>query len=149
LLGERLFTRRTGLWAALVVATSYDVFANSQLVLPDMLVIAFATVAGWAFWRAVTEDSRGWLAAFYAAVAMSVYAKGPLGLLPLVSAAVWLVTTKGFAGAFRRLWNPLGFALFTVITLTWLVPFLRLGARSWLRDSVADDWLSWYFGAGG
>jgi len=36
---------RAGVWAALIAVTSYDVFANSQLVLPDMLVVCFATMA--------------------------------------------------------------------------------------------------------
>ncbi len=146
-LGADLFTRRAGVWAALIVATSYDVFANSQLVLPDMLVLAFATVAGWAFWRAVTTGSRGWLAGFYAAVALSVYAKGPLGLLPLLSAGIWSWTGGCVRAVTQRLWSPLGIGLFVVITLTWLGPFLMLGADSWVRDSVWSDWLLWYFGS--
>lgn len=35
LLADALFTRRAGLWAALILITSYDFFANSQQVLPD------------------------------------------------------------------------------------------------------------------
>jgi len=54
-----------------------------------------------------------------------------------------------------RVWRPPGrlsalslpgAALFTGITLTWVGPFLALGARSWLHNSVWGDWLAWYIG---
>ena len=38
LLGDRLFSRHAGLWAALILATSYGFFAHSQLALPDMQI---------------------------------------------------------------------------------------------------------------
>jgi len=127
--------------------TSYDVFANSQLVLPDMLVVCFATMAGWAFWRATSHPSaRGALPLFYVAVALSVYAKGPLGLVPFLTAAAWISTEYGVRQVVSRLWSLPGAALFTGITLTWVGPFLALGARSWLHNSVWGDWLAWYIG---
>jgi 4-amino-4-deoxy-L-arabinose transferase-like glycosyltransferase len=146
LLGDRLFNRRAGLWAGLILVTSYDFFGNSQLVLPDMLVVGFATVAAWAFWLAVSEPSeRGALVTFYAAVAFAVFAKGPLGLLPLLGAAIWLWTEYGLKG-FGRLWRPAGVGLFALITLAWLGPFLALGVRSFAEHTVWGDWLTWYFG---
>jgi 4-amino-4-deoxy-L-arabinose transferase-like glycosyltransferase len=147
LLGERLFTRRAGLWAALVLVTGFDFFANSQLILPDMLVVAFATIAGWAFWQGMTEDAGGgWLVVFYVAVAFSIFAKGPLGVIPLLTAGVWLWTEYGLRQVPRRLWSPAGIGLFLGLTLAWVVPFLGLGARTWVRSTVWADWLTWYFG---
>jgi len=147
LLGEQLFSRRAGIWAALITVTSYDVFANSQLVLPDMLVVCFATMAGWAFWRATSHPpARSALPLFYVAVALSVYAKGPLGLVPFLTAAAWISTEYGVGQVVSRLWNLPGAALFAGITLTWVGPFLALGARSWFQNSVWGDWLTWYFG---
>jgi 4-amino-4-deoxy-L-arabinose transferase-like glycosyltransferase len=150
LLGEQLFGRRAGVWAALIAVTSYDVFANSQLVLPDMLVVCFATAAGWALWRAMSHPSaRSALPLFYVAIALSVYAKGPLGLVPFLTAAVWISTEYGVRQVVARLWSLPGAALFAGITLSWLGPFLALGARSWLQSSVWGDWLTWYFGVPG
>ena len=40
LLGQQLFSARAGAIAGLVTATSYGFFAHSQLLLPDMLVVA-------------------------------------------------------------------------------------------------------------
>src|SRR5262249_37781076 len=58
LLGDRLFSRRAGLWAALMLATSAGFFIHSQLILPDMLVITFAMASGYAFWRSMSEPGN-------------------------------------------------------------------------------------------
>ncbi len=148
LLGDRLFGRRAGFWAALVLATNPDFFENSQALLPDMLVTAFTTAAGWAFWRSVSAPpARAALVWLYAALALGVFAKGPVGLLPLLAAAVWIGTAEGVRAIGPRLWSPVGVALFAAITLGWLAPFLVLGTRSFTGDVLWEDWLAWYLGA--
>lgn len=147
LLGDRLFNRRTGLWAGLIVATSYAFFGHSQLLLPDLIVVCFATMAGYAFWRAVSEPvERGALVGFYAAVGLGVFAKGPVGLLPVLVAALWLWSEHGPEGVAGRLWSPAGSLVFVGVTLIWLGPYLRLGAGSFAYAVVWEDWLAWYLG---
>jgi len=146
LLGAALFGARAGLWGALILLTSYDFFAHSQLLLPDMLVVAFVTAAAYFFWRAQDDPpGRGALAAFYGALAMGVFAKGPVGLLPLLVAAVWLWSEHG-PGGLRRLWSPLGIGLFAGVTAVWLAPFLAIGSRSFALDVLQADWLDWFVG---
>lgn len=146
LIGDRLFDRRAGLWAALILATSYGFFEHSQKLLPDMLVVGFATVAGYAFCRAALGSSEsGALVAFYAALAFGVFAKGPVGLLPLLAGAVWLWTEHGARGL-SRLWSPVGVAVFAVVTASWVGPFLALGTRSFVKNVFWQNWLSWYLG---
>ncbi len=146
LLGDRLFGWRAGATAGLMLATTYGFFQHSLELLPDMLVLVFVTLAGWAFWRSTAESGRRWRAVFWAAVGLAVFSKGPLGLLPLAPIAVWLLAVEGRAGLLR-LWSPLGLALFAGITLLWVVPFLMLGAGSFGETVVWTDWLDWYFGA--
>lgn len=146
LLGDRLFGRRAGLWAGLILATGYGFFGHSQLRLPDMLVVSCAAMAGYAFWLSRVEPASRWaLPAFYAALALGFFAKGPVGLLPLLVAAVWLGTESG-RRRLGQLWSPGGLALFALITSTWLLPFLLLGARSFAGDVLWQNWLAWYFG---
>ena len=76
LLADRLFGGRAGLWAALVIATSYGTFAHSQMILPDMLMVAFGVIAGYCFWRAVTEPGgRMAMIAFYAMLGLGVFTR--------------------------------------------------------------------------
>jgi len=146
LLGDRLFTRRAGLWAALMLATSASFFSHSQQILPDMLVVAFATTCGYAFWRAMSEPgSPVALVGFYAALAFGVFAKGPAGLLPMLVAITWLWAEHGIRGL-RRLWSPAGIAVFFAVTLAWLGPFLAAGPWSFGRSVLRQDWLATYVG---
>jgi len=146
LLGHRLFGRRAAFWAALILVTSYDFFAYSQELLPDMLVVAFATAAAYAFWRAVVERAgQGALVAFYGALALGVFAKGPVGLFPLVIGAAWIWTGHG-PRELRRLWSPAGIGLFILVTASWLGPFLAAGSQSFAETVVWHNWLGWYVG---
>lgn len=146
LLGDRLFNARTGLWAGVILATSYGFFQHSQKILPDMLVVCFAAAAGYAFWRATLQRPSRWaLVFFYAALAFGVFAKGPVGLLPLLAAAVWLWTEERWSGL-KRLWNPLGVMIFGIVTGSWLGPFLVLGTESFAKTVLWRNWLDWYLG---
>jgi 4-amino-4-deoxy-L-arabinose transferase-like glycosyltransferase len=146
LLGQQMFGTRAGTWAGLILATCYSFFAHSQTLLPDMLVVAFGMAALCAFWAAMTHPpgTRA-LIAFYACVALGVFAKGPMGITPLLIAVVWLLTEEGWRGL-RRLGSRVGALAFVVVSLAWLVPFLVAGGRSFARNVVWDDWLAWYLG---
>ena len=148
-LGRRLFNPRVGLWAGLALATTFGFFRHSQILLPEMLVIAFATLASYWFWRAMEAPSdRRTRALFYVALAFALYAKGPLGLLPLLVGAIWLWGRDGLRTMIVRLWSPLGLFLFAVITLTWVVPFLAMGGETYVHTVMWQDWLAAYTGGG-
>ncbi|HEX7788083.1 MAG TPA: glycosyltransferase family 39 protein, partial [Methylomirabilota bacterium] len=145
-LAESLFGVRAGIAAGLVLITSHGFFQHSREMLPDMLVVAFATLAAWTFWRSTdAPDRRGWLGAFWIAVAMGCFAKGPAGLLPVLPAAVWLWSEHGPRGL-QRLASWAGLGAFGAISLVWIAPFLSFGASSFASDVVVNNWLSWYFG---
>lgn len=146
LLGERLFGLRAGIAAGLILVTAYGFFQHSLEFLPDMLVLAFATLAGWAFWCAMTTPGgRGWLVLFWVGLALGCFAKGPVGVIPLLLAATWLWGEGGLA-ALRRLWSLPAVAAFVVITLAWVAPFVGLGASTFATNVVMGNWLSWYLG---
>ena len=149
LLGERLFGLRAGLWAGLILATTVGFFRYSLAGLPDMIVALFATAAAYWLWRALGEGGGGRaLLLSYGALAFAVYAKGPIGLLPLVVAAAWLWSDAGLR-AVARLWSGAGVLLFAGITATWLLPFLTLGSDTFAATVLWDDWLTWYAAAPG
>src|SRR5262245_30177737 len=142
LLGASLFALRAGLAAGLIVVTSYGFFQHSREMLPAMLVVAFATLAAWAFWRSTeAADRRGWLVAFWVAVAMACFAKDPAGLLPILPAPVWLWSESGPRGL-RRLGSWTSLAVFVAISLVWVAPLVSFGASSFAKDVVVRNWLS-------
>lgn len=148
LLAARLFGPRAGLGAGLVLISTNGFFLHAQTLLPDMPMVACMTAATYAFWAAMDGGGpprRAPLAAFHAALALGLFAKGPAGLLPILPAAAWLWTVARWRGL-ARLWSPAGAALFVAITLAWLAPYLSRGAGSYAASVVRDDWLGWYWG---
>jgi 4-amino-4-deoxy-L-arabinose transferase-like glycosyltransferase len=148
LLADRLFHRRAGLTAGLVVATSYGVFAHSQMILPDVLMIAFNMFAGYWFWQAATGAGGPMtMVGFYAMLGLGVFVKGPAGLLPLAVAVVWLWMEHGPRGL-RKLWSLPGVALFVALSLVWLVPFVTFSKTERVVEGVLwRDWIRYYFRA--
>jgi 4-amino-4-deoxy-L-arabinose transferase-like glycosyltransferase len=145
-LGHRLFGPRVGVWSGLALATSYAFFAHSQILLPDMLVVAFGVASLLSFWRAMTEPPGTWaLVAFYAFLALGGFAKGPMGLLPLLVVVAWLLTEEGWRGL-RRLGSRAGLIAFVVLSLAWLLPFIFAGGKSFAQRVLWTNWLTWYLG---
>jgi 4-amino-4-deoxy-L-arabinose transferase-like glycosyltransferase len=147
LVGDSLLGRRGGVLGGLALAVTYGFFAHSQLILPDMLVVAFVCAAMYALVAWQWDAAPSWRSpvAFYAATAGAVYAKGPVGLLPVLIAAIWLVSQDGLRGV-RRLWHPGGVTAFVVVTLTWVVPFLTMGGGTFAETVIWEDWIRWYVG---
>src|SRR5207245_366364 len=88
---------------------------------------------------------QGGLTGFYVALALAVFAKGPLGVLPLGVGGTWLWSEYGPAGV-GRLWDRVGVAAFVLLTLVWLVPYVGYGPSSFTQDVLWEDWLKWYVG---
>ena len=147
LIGEALLGLRVGALGGLALAVTYGFFEHSQLLLPDMLVVAFTCAAVYALvvWQRAAPPRRGAAVGFYVATAAAVYAKGPVGLLPFLVGGVWLWAEHGPAGL-RRLWSAPGALAFVAVTLTWIVPFLMLGGGTFAEVVVWEDWIRWYVG---
>jgi len=147
LIGDALLGPRTGAVGGLALATTYGFFAHSQLLLPDMLVVAFACAALHALvlWQRARASRPGLAVAFYVATAAGVYAKGPVGLLPFLIGGVWLWAEHGRGGV-GRLWSAPGVLAFALVTLTWVVPFLMLGGGTFAEVVIWEDWIRWYVG---
>jgi 4-amino-4-deoxy-L-arabinose transferase-like glycosyltransferase len=90
-MGRRMFSVRAGLWAGLVLGTSFAFLGAAHFANPDALLVAFSTLALGLFWHDV-HSGRGWLGGVGAAAGLAVLAKGPVGLvLPAGVALLFLV----------------------------------------------------------
>ena len=147
LAGVRLLGPETGMLGGLALAVTYGFFAHSQLILPDMLVVACVSAAMHALISWWIGGQWAWPApvGFYTATGFAVYAKGPVGLLPLLIAGALTWSEHGPRGL-RRLWHPAGVPLFVAITLTWVLPFMAMGGGTFAETVVWDDWIRWYVG---
>ncbi|MBI4278548.1 MAG: glycosyltransferase family 39 protein [Armatimonadetes bacterium] len=120
LLGRDLYGPRTGLLAAVILATALQYFIQSRLAVFDVVLVAFMLLAARAFWIAYRTDGRRALP-FFAWAGLATLAKGPIGLLlPGMVALVFLALRRDLKRLREVPWH-LGIPLYAVIGLGWYV----------------------------
>ena len=114
LFARRAFSSaRAGLYAGLLLLSSFGIFIFTRINIPDLMVCLWLTVALFSFW--ITEQSPGLLHlqpapprylpwTFAAACALDVLTKGLIGIVfPVGIVLAYLLLTRGVAGTLRRL----------------------------------------------
>ncbi len=139
-LGRLWFGRFGGWAAAIMLATSYRFFVNSQWVQTDGPLVLCTTLSIYGLAR-VLEHRRATavdLALVHGGVAGALLAKGPVGLLiPLLCAAGWAVSEGGW-GYLRRL-RPWLLAVAALPVLAWGVEVARAASESYsLMEAVRE-----------
>ncbi len=122
-LSRHFYSRRAGLWSAVVLATSLLYYALSRIILLDLVLTVFMTSGLLSFFAGIKEDRgltrRKWLAFSAISLALAVLTKGLVGLLiPLGIIAVWITVFNKWS-LLRPLYLPTNLLLFLAIALPW------------------------------
>ena len=144
--GRRAFDARVGFTAGLIAVTTAGVFSLARSPVPDMTLSCAMVAAMAAFVAAEFEKRPGALIAFYGLVGVAFWIKGPVGLLPLVIAALYEMATYGWAGPLR-LASPAGLALLGLAVVAWSGLALGVGRGTMVTEVVVNDYGA-YFMAG-
>ena len=123
---RRAFTSaRAGLYAALIILSSFGIFIFTRITIPDAAVCLWTTLALYFFWRGDAEEQTRfrWRAGFAIACALNVLTKGLIGVVfPVAIALLYLVLTRGFKGTwarFHRTHELAEIGLFLLIAAPW------------------------------
>jgi 4-amino-4-deoxy-L-arabinose transferase-like glycosyltransferase len=121
--GSRLFGRRTGQLAAVVLATSLLYYALSRVIILDMPVSVLLTAALLSFLVGTHETPglkrRLFMWGLYAFAALAVLTKGLIGIVvPVMVIGAWIVML-GEWRVLRTMYLPSGLVLFLLITAPW------------------------------
>jgi 4-amino-4-deoxy-L-arabinose transferase-like glycosyltransferase len=127
---RRVFrSARAGLYAALILLSSFGIFIFTRIIIPDAMVCLWLTLALYCFW--LTEESSDSGAApsrrlcwsFAACCALNVLTKGLIGIVfPIAIVAIYLLLTRGPGAAIARIrqLHPLSStAVFLAIAAPW------------------------------
>lgn len=138
-LGRRMFGKRVGFLASVILATSLMWPLMARVVVTDMLVssLVFAVLALW--WLGHTETANDkkqtlWFLGFWSALALAILAKGPVTLV-LVGGSLFLYMLL------CRRWRALG-------QMRWLMglPLLLLIAAPWFTlVALRNPEFNYYF----
>ena len=121
-----IFWGRPEAWASsLILATSGLYYAHTRLLILDLGVTVFLSLALLSFFRATqippaqVSEQRKWLVGFYGGCALAVLTKGIIGaLIPGCIILLWTIPWKRWA--FLKLaFQPWGILLFCAVVLPW------------------------------
>jgi 4-amino-4-deoxy-L-arabinose transferase-like glycosyltransferase len=120
---------RAGLYAALILLSSFGIFLFTRLTIPDAMVCLWLTLASLCFWRTESDveqrerPSLAWTCGFSACCGLNVLTKGLIGLLfPVAIVVLYLMVTRGVHDAVVRIrqLHPLSSLLtFLIIAAPW------------------------------
>jgi 4-amino-4-deoxy-L-arabinose transferase-like glycosyltransferase len=148
LAGKRLFSTRTGLLSGLVLATSTEFVQLSTRGNIDATLAFFTTAALFSFlhWyqQSREKESLGTMKGlsfygYYGGMALATLTKGPVGfILPLFIPLVFLVIQRDWKRIRAMRLLP-GLFLFAVITLSWYLPAVLKGGKSYLNETLMSQ----------
>jgi 4-amino-4-deoxy-L-arabinose transferase-like glycosyltransferase len=118
--------RWTALWSALILLTTVEFFVLARIVILDMTLTFFLTLALCAFFEAGHSGDparrRLWCAAMYVALGAATLIKGLIGVaVPGIVIFFYLLLSKQWATLKRMALVP-GALLFLAIVLSWYLP---------------------------
>lgn len=124
LFGKRLFNKRTGILAALMLGTGFGYFVESQMVLIDTTLTFFIAATLYCFYRGYMDGKPSYLLIMGIPIGLGILTKGPVALLLSGGAGLvfWFYMTlkekKKSAQLFN--WQLLGgFLIAAAICLPW------------------------------
>jgi 4-amino-4-deoxy-L-arabinose transferase-like glycosyltransferase len=118
--GARLFNSgMAGLYAALILLTSFGIFIYTRILIPDVMVCLWLSLALMLFWISLQHPSRSTAWGFAAACALNVLTKGFIGIVfPLGIVLVFLFSNRNISHL--RRWHPFSSLLvFLAIAAPW------------------------------
>jgi 4-amino-4-deoxy-L-arabinose transferase-like glycosyltransferase len=139
LLAKKMFRSRfVGFLAGVILATSVEFLNLSSMGRMDIALTFFETLSLFYFWRWHIEGRRAYLFPFYIGMALAVLVKGPVGLLPLPIALIYLATLKQGAKT-RQMRLGLGLLVMAAIIACWLVPAAFAGGEAYWKEILGKQ----------
>jgi 4-amino-4-deoxy-L-arabinose transferase-like glycosyltransferase len=142
--GDRL----TGLFTAVVLATSLEYWVLARMVITDAVLFFFNSVALFSLYLGLGGAGRGWYYAAYAAAGLAVLTKGPVGLLlPMLIIFVHILVSRRLE-LLGRLYILPGAVVFLLVAAPWYLAMYQvhgqtfvdtfLGLHNYLRATVSE-----------
>ena len=146
--GKKLYSEKVGFYSAIVLASSFEFFLISKMVITDSLLFFFFSLALISFLLGYEKNESKYYYGFYLGAALAVLTKGPIGiLLPGLIITLFLLIKRDFK-ALRSMKIISGSMLFLIIALQWYSTMIVLhgknfidvffGTHNFLRATVSE-----------
>jgi 4-amino-4-deoxy-L-arabinose transferase-like glycosyltransferase len=139
--GTPLVGRRAAVLGGVMLATIYMLHAEARTAKTDATLLLTIVLAMGAMARAWLRQAKGWAvpAVFWTALAAGILVKGPVILLPVLTAAAW-VSVKDRSLSWLKTLRPLpGLGWMLLLTLPWFIAIMIRTEGAFLMASVGGD----------
>jgi 4-amino-4-deoxy-L-arabinose transferase-like glycosyltransferase len=146
-LGRDLVSTRAGVFAGLILATTFRFVVYARQGLTDVPVVAAVSCGVWAMSRALRDPAGGGRLFAYvgwAYAALGVLLKGPVGLLAPVVWTLWAAASGG-REALRRTRPLAGLIVLILIAGPWYLVMLYMHGGAFVETAVGYEILARYF----
>jgi 4-amino-4-deoxy-L-arabinose transferase-like glycosyltransferase len=147
-LGYRWGGARRGWLAALILVAMPEFYKYSHLIVLDIAVVAFVTLAMAAFiwWLTGARHASGVLCVFYAAAAGAFLTKGLAGVFHIAVTVTVFCLITGRWSTFVGLLRPLPMLFFVAPVSLWLLLFYREGGIAYLHEHFVNNVIGRFLG---
>lgn len=126
---RRVRDERSGLLAAIITATAFEVSVMAKAATADALLnlfIACALFCVYLYWK---ERERRWILFTFACIGLGFLTKGPVAVLvPLAVSFLFFAFKKELNVWLKMVFNPVGIVIFLAVTMPWyVVQYLKEG----------------------
>lgn len=155
--GQKLYGRKIGFGAALILGTSFEYWLIAKLIVTDMSLFVFFNGVLIFFYLAYRSDRKAYYYFAYVAAGLATLTKGPIGfLLPGLIICLFLLWRRNFA-EIKRMKLLSGGLLFVFISGSWYYLMYTVhgsdfvmtffGVHNFLRATVSEhpDFNVWYY----
>lgn len=150
LLGERLFTRKVGLFAGLILMLNYHFIRLACTARTDMMLCFFISLALYFFlltYRRGRKTST-YNILIFVAMGLGSITKGPIGLLVPALVILGFLFFKKDMKALASMRIGSGLLIWLLMMLAWFVPALIEGGREFFGIIVYDETINRFFALG-
>lgn len=122
-IGRKIYDSDTGMFAALVLATSLEFIVLARQVQYDIPFVFLTTVTLFFFCSAFMDTHRRTLhlSLFYLAIALAVLTKGPLGLILPTLAVILFLSQQRRLSFLADMNLPMGILIMVVVAVPWFL----------------------------
>jgi 4-amino-4-deoxy-L-arabinose transferase-like glycosyltransferase len=146
LLGQTLFTPRTGILAAAVLAVTFHFLVQSRLAVFDTVLLAFMLLAAHSAIRGYQRGRPVDYLRFFVFAGFATLTKGPIGLvLPGLVLAVFAAVRRAWPRWREVPWG-MGLACYAVIGLSWYAAETALHGAVFVRPVLGYYGIGRFFG---
>lgn len=149
LFAQKLFNKTVALLSSLILITSLAYLGASRWVILDPILTFFAVSAIYLFYVGLIQQNKRLIAYVFAfaLMALGTLTKGPVGfILPLLVIIIYASFEKKLRSFFTKE-CLLGFLLFLLIILSWLIPSCLKGGEAYAKELLLKQIFGRYFKA--